>query len=264
MRVEDGEYYVVKFQNNPQHVRVLANEFLAARLAEHVGLPVPRGEVIEVGQWLIENTAELRILLPGSMDRCRPGLQFGSRYPVDPWTGRAFDYLTADLLPKVRNVSAFAGVLALDKWTCNIDSRQVVFCRQKGRRVYTAVFIDFGHCFGHNAWTFADAPLRGVYAWNDVYEGVVGWGDFQPWLNNIEQFDPAYAFRSAEEIPPEWYGDPDALEGLVGRLMERRLQVRDLIDNFRKSPRHPFPNWKMPSLATKQSFDMPLARREYR
>ena len=37
MRCDDGHYYVVKFRNNPQHERVLANEFLATRLAERVG-----------------------------------------------------------------------------------------------------------------------------------------------------------------------------------------------------------------------------------
>ena len=40
MRAADGFFYVVKFRNNPQHLRVLANELLAARLAEAVGLPV--------------------------------------------------------------------------------------------------------------------------------------------------------------------------------------------------------------------------------
>ena len=29
----DGQIYVVKFQNNPQHMQVLANEFLASRIA---------------------------------------------------------------------------------------------------------------------------------------------------------------------------------------------------------------------------------------
>jgi len=48
MRASDGHYYVVKFQNNPQHLRVLANELLATRLAERIGLPVPVTEVIEV------------------------------------------------------------------------------------------------------------------------------------------------------------------------------------------------------------------------
>ena len=37
----DGHVYVVKFQNNPQHTRVLANEFLASRLALAAGLSVP-------------------------------------------------------------------------------------------------------------------------------------------------------------------------------------------------------------------------------
>ena len=34
MRCSDGNFYVVKFRNNPQHLRVLANELLATRLAE--------------------------------------------------------------------------------------------------------------------------------------------------------------------------------------------------------------------------------------
>ena len=37
MRAADGHFYVVKFQNNPQHLRVLANELLATRLAEKIG-----------------------------------------------------------------------------------------------------------------------------------------------------------------------------------------------------------------------------------
>ena len=34
MRCADESNYVVKFRNNPQHVRVLANEMLAARRSE--------------------------------------------------------------------------------------------------------------------------------------------------------------------------------------------------------------------------------------
>jgi hypothetical protein len=33
MRCDDGYYYVVKFQNNPQHRRILVNELLGTRLA---------------------------------------------------------------------------------------------------------------------------------------------------------------------------------------------------------------------------------------
>jgi hypothetical protein len=39
MRCDDGYYYVVKFQNNPQHTRVLVNELLGTRLAARLGCP---------------------------------------------------------------------------------------------------------------------------------------------------------------------------------------------------------------------------------
>lgn len=59
MRCSDGHFYVVKFRNNPKHLRVLANEMFASRLAHSVGLPVPEGEVVEVNDWVIEHTSEL-------------------------------------------------------------------------------------------------------------------------------------------------------------------------------------------------------------
>src|SRR5579871_3424620 len=93
MRCDDGRYYVVKFRNNPQHLRVLANEFLATRLAERVGLPVPATEIVQVEEWLITHTAELNIQLANNSIPCLPGLQFGSRFVVDPLEGQVFDYL---------------------------------------------------------------------------------------------------------------------------------------------------------------------------
>ena len=61
LRASDGACYVTKFQNNPQHIRVLANEMLATNLGLALGLPMPRVEVIEVSDWLIEHTEDLRI-----------------------------------------------------------------------------------------------------------------------------------------------------------------------------------------------------------
>src|SRR5437879_11064173 len=42
LRASDGAHYVTKFMNNPQHVRVLANEMLATNLGLRLGLPMPR------------------------------------------------------------------------------------------------------------------------------------------------------------------------------------------------------------------------------
>src|SRR5438270_7278259 len=106
MRADDGHFYVVKFQNNPQHLRVLANEYLATRLAEALGLPVPATEVVEVNEWLISNTPELEIETAGTSVRCHAGLQFGARYVCTPAEGQVFDYLPESMLAKVKNVEA--------------------------------------------------------------------------------------------------------------------------------------------------------------
>ncbi len=244
MRADDGNYYVVKFQNNPQHVRVLANEMLATRLAERIGLPVALPEVVEVDAWLIEHTPELRVELAGQSLKCAPGLQFGSRYLVDPLAGQVFDYIPDELLERVKNLDDFAGVLALDKWTCNANGRQAAFWRKSRERRYSAAFIDQGYCFNAGEWTFPDSALRGVYMRNAVYAGVTGWESFGPWLERIESFPEKTLWQCAEGIPPEWYGaDWEALERLCDLLLKRRGRVRELIESFRDSSRQPFPKW---------------------
>jgi hypothetical protein len=53
-------------------------------------------------------------------------------------------------------------------------------------------------------------------------------------------------WKVAEEIPPEWYGgDPGVIERLMEALLQRRARVRELIDQFRRSNREPFPQWGM-------------------
>ncbi|HEY0760273.1 MAG TPA: HipA family kinase [Acidisarcina sp.] len=240
----DGHLYVVKFQNNPQHLRVLANELLATRLAEAVGLPVPGSDVVLVTEWLVENTAELNMELGATSLRCCAGLQFGSRYVGGLMPGHVVDYLPEEMLSEIRNLGDFAGMLALDKWTSNVNGRQAVFHKKFRERRYAATFIDQGYCFNAGKWKFVDAPLRGVYARNVVYRNVTGWESFEPWLSRIEEFDGGKAWAIAETVPPEWYGgDVAEMEALIEGLLGRRDRVRELIGMFRESSREPFPNW---------------------
>jgi len=57
MRCNDGYYDVVKFQNNPQHTRVLVNELLGTRLAARLGLPTTPLAIISVSEDLIRLTS---------------------------------------------------------------------------------------------------------------------------------------------------------------------------------------------------------------
>lgn len=251
MRCSDGQFYVVKFRNNPQHPRVLANEMLATRLADRAGLPVPATDIVEVGDWLIDHTPELHVQLAHKVIRCQPGLQFGSRYVVSPMEGQVFDYLPMEMLDRVRNLETFAGMLVVDKWTGNADGRQAAFWRMLRERKYTASFIDQGYCFNAGEWTFPDYPLRGVYGRNEVYAGVRGWESFEPWLSRIEEMQEEVVWGLAGQIPPDWYGGEwSELEKLVTTLIARRRVVRKLIEDFRQSPRSPFPLWPRSLMVT--------------
>ncbi len=244
MRCSDGHLYVVKFQNNPQHVRVLANELLATRLAECAGLPVAAAEIVEVGPWLVEHSPDLTIQVAGRSFPCAAGLQFGSRYILPPYEGQVLDWLPQSMIEDVRNLAAFAGMLAFDKWTCNANGRQVIFWRRARERKYTAGFVDHGYCFNAGEWSFPDSPLRGTYPWNEVYAGVTGWTAFEPWLSRLESLSADAITAAAAAIPPPWLGgDWEELEKLAGALLRRRERIRELILEFRRSSRHPFPNW---------------------
>ncbi len=276
MRCDDDAYYIVKFQNNPQHLRILANEMLATRLAARLGLCVPQVEVVEVRPEIIAYTPDLAMQLGLGRKPCLPGKQFGSQFPGHPARMTVHDFLPDEQLLGTRNLSDFLGVLVLDKWTCNTNGRQAIFFRDPEDIAgalesegagdaasnsapdhlgttgytaagYTAMMIDFGFCFNAGEWDFPDAPLRGLYTRQRVYQGVAGMEAFEPWLGRLEnQISERVLGEEASQIPPEWYGgDWDALEQLIERLYRRRERVRELIFSARNSGRDPFPNWKV-------------------
>ncbi len=241
----DGKLWVVKFQNNPQHLRVLANELIATRLAAAVGLTVPATDVVEVTEWLIQNSAEMYVEVGrGRREACSAGLQFGSQFAGGLMPGQVVDYLPEQQMAEVRNLEEFAGMLLLDKWAGNCNGRQAVFERRPRERKYRAIFIDQGFCFNAGEWTFPDSPLRGVYPRNLVYANVTGWASFEPWMSRVEAMEGKVLWSIAESVPPEWYGgDTRVIERLMERMLERKLRLRELIVSFRDSDRQPFPKW---------------------
>ncbi len=246
MRCSDGFYYIVKFQNNPQHLRILANELLGTRLAARLGLPTPPAAVIEVSQELIAYSSELVIQLGAGRAPCKAGLQFGSRYPGDPAQMPVHDFLPDEQLREVENIADFVGMLVFDKWTCNTNGRQAIFFLEPGKSHYQAMMIDQGFCFNAGEWTFPDAPLRGLYARHRVYESVRGVDSFESWLDRLaKRIHPSVLDEVGKEIPPEWYNfDQDALFRLLAQLHERRKRVREWITTAKDSYGQPFPNWK--------------------
>ncbi len=242
IRADDGHHYVVKFQNNPQHERILVNEWLATNLARKIGLSVRPCAVIDVPHGFVEEHKDLVIRSYGMSTKVRCGPAFASRIPV-PEGQPVYDYLPDSGLTLVSNLDEFAGALALNKWLCNCDGCQVIFCKPKAEAGYRVFFIDFGFCFDAGDWGFPDSHLRGVYPRNVVYRAVTGWKSFEPWLSRIEAFPPQKLHALAARMPRSWVSDEAALDCLIAEILERRRIVRSLIEQVRSGPRAPFSNW---------------------
>lgn len=251
-RCEDGSYCVVKFRQNPQHVRVLANEMFAGLLARLIGLPVAELVFVDVpdalaGQARTQAGSGIPRQEWTTAEHLDSGPHFGSCFPGDPAETLAVEFLPDRLLRQVRNLrEAFLGALVFDKWTCNCDGRQFVFYRATGARTrgYTACLIDHGFCFNDGDWTFPDSSLRSLYSRRCVYEGVRGLESFEPFLGRIESLTEGQLLACARDIPPEWCDDDrSGPQRLMEALYLRRRKLRQVVIDAKNSDARPFPEW---------------------
>ncbi len=129
MLADDDHSYVVKFRNNPQHQRILVNELIAGVVLDYLGLPSCAWEIVDVSEALIRASPDLYFEVGKQRRAPEAGLQFGSRYPVDPFRQAVYDYVPISLLRMLANLKAFVGMLVFDKWISNANGRQAVFYR---------------------------------------------------------------------------------------------------------------------------------------
>jgi hypothetical protein len=253
LRCSDGEYYVVKFQNNPQGTRILANEFLAAVLASRLGLPISGSGIVDVTELLTKHADDLTIHVGRGNVSCSPGSCFGSRLPSEagPYGIRvpiAIQCFLPDCVPhRIINNAEFVPMLVFDKWTCNSDCRQVMFTRANGADDYSVTMIDNGYCFNGIEWSFPNLPKGGLSTRPSAYESVRGIDSFENWIQILEGDAGTHLLdHVADELPPEWYQrDATALRCLLVDLNRRRHHVRSLLYTSRSAFPRCFPNWAL-------------------
>jgi HipA-like kinase len=253
---EDGAFYVVKFTNNPQHRRILVNEWLSAAFLRYLQIHVPDTALVELTPGFIAASPDLYLSIGSRREPVAPGLHFGSRMAVNPDRVAVFDFLPDKLLNRIENRADFLGALVFDKWVANADSRQAVFFRARAKswtplkgetpaRIgFFAQMIDHGFAFNGPHWEFQDSPIQGLYFRTTVYDQVRSLDSFQPWLDMVENFPVEVVDAAWKEIPRDWLGDDEAaLEALLEKLLARRTRVPALIHEVQRKRASAFANW---------------------
>lgn len=258
LEADDGNWYVVKFRNNPQHRRVLVNELLSATFLEYLKITAPESTIIQVTPQFLAANPEIHLQAGTQRTEVEPGWHFGSRYPGDPGRLAVYDFLPDSLLEKVVNLDDFRAILVFDKWAGNADGRQCVFYRAlvlqgsstmresaPGKPGFIACMIDHGYAFNGPHWDFPESAIQGLYGRPMVYRSVQSLDDFQPWLQQVMSFPEEVVDQAWKRIPAAWIaGEEDQLERMLSQLFERRKRLPELINACREVRTNPFPNWQ--------------------
>ena len=254
---EDNHFYIVKFRNNPQHRRILVNEWIASVFLRYLQISAPEVAIVHLTESFLEANPEVSIQLGSNRIYPEPGWHFGSKHPGDPAKLAVYDFIPDVLLEKVANLREFAGVLAFDKWMGNADARQSIFFRARlkewvhgsiehpNKLGFVSQMIDHGYVFNGPYWNFTDSPIQGLYFRPVVYREIRGFDDFQPWLDRLIYFPEQIFDDAVKQIPPVWLdGEDQELDRLLNNLMARRKRVPELLRECSAARNTPFPNWK--------------------
>ena len=238
LEADDGNFYVVKFRNNPQHRRILINELIATTVLEYLQIATPRTAFVNVDKSFLGANPGIHMQSGPRRIEIEAGWHFGSRFPGNPEVTAVYDFLPDPLLLQVANRGDFRSALVFDKWMGNSDGRQCIFFRANvylgssavGAPGYVVQMIDNGYVFNGSHWAFLESAILGVYARKQVYGGVRSLEDFEPMLTRVMNFPEEVIDQAWKRIPPEWLeGDDDAVLQLLEQLYRRRKCVPSLL-----------------------------------
>lgn len=256
IEASDDLFYVVKFLNNPQHRRILINEWIANAVFQYLKIQTPEISIVEFSQEFLDQNPEVHIQLGFKKEQPPPTWHFASRYPGHPHRMAVYDFLPDTLLSNIHNLHEFIAAFVIDKWLGNTDTRQAIFFRAQIRdfvpessehplkKSFIAQMIDHGYVLNGPHWGFQDAPQQGMYFRSLVYQQVRSMNDFEPWLTQIAGFPIEIMDESLRSLPPAWVADDMVpLESILEKLWRRRESVPELILQTWKSSSNPFQNW---------------------
>jgi hypothetical protein len=258
VEASDGNCYIVKFQNNPQHPRIVVNELIAAEFLRHLQIATPEYSLVRLSPEYVATNPEGRMSLGSENILPAPGWHFGSRHPGHPDTTAVYDIVPDSMFPQIANLEQFRAVLVFDRWVSNADGRQSIFLRAQlndwlsrpgipPRKLgFVTLMIDNGFIFNGPHWDLFESPLTGLYARRTVYQGIRSLDDFEPWLTRVETFPEEVIDLALRRIPAGWLvpDDEPCLMSLLERLMRRRQRIREILHECRKAEDHPFPLWR--------------------
>jgi len=216
---EAGTPWMTKAQNNPQGLRVLVNEYVAASLGQRLGAAVQPAAVLAVPAAVAADVHH-----EGGA-AWQDGPSFASQL-----MDSAAPY-AADMLAAASDRVSLAKVAVLDALLGQNDGRQARGTRDGSH--FDVRAVDFGHALGNPQWSAVDLAARPVPT---AIPDPNGWlGSVTP--DELEEIAAAVASVSdaeidelVESIPREWGVTQEEQNALAAYLKDRRSVMAVLVE----------------------------------
>ncbi|GGD75532.1 HipA family kinase [Paenibacillus nasutitermitis] len=232
---DDGHEYVVKLMNNHQGPGVLANEYIAFRLAKLLDLPAAEYKVVNISYDLVEIFPALKKL----------------RVPAGPHIGCLFAEQAITLKKKVdlsvcKNIRTMAGMIVFDHWIKNWDRYVTGANLLLLQDTKQLLLIDHSNAFCGPEWDTKDiiksTDTMEVY-WGHYYEIFAPYIDgpdpFEPYLSVLEALDRRKLEQAVSGVPGQWKISTKKLDYLIDFLYGRKDLVRGALMQLQDK----FPIW---------------------
>jgi hypothetical protein len=232
MADKEGNRYYVKFKENSQFLKVLANEYVAGKIAETLELPAPIVHIVDIDPLLVPAMAPINQLAISA------GPHFGSAELPNLYTLPSI----RSIVGQCHNADQYPAIILFDALLYNSDRRNdgnyVVTTSVEGLKFN---IIDHGFCFG-TMWD--KEMLKGICGeWSnaylpEMYSMINSRNEFDLPLQMIEVLSDDFFANLVVQIPADWLPDLTERATLVQFLIYQRNHIKEMLE----ANLHKFPN----------------------
>lgn len=239
-----GEEYVVKFLQNPEGKKALVNEYVCAKIAIELELPLAHPNLINIDEIFIKDYGEdIKKHINAEIE---PGVHFGTKK-----IQKVFPINTSAILGKARNTNVIPDVVLFDHLICNTDrgsnGGNLIFDYTNKK----IVVIDHTHAFDIGPlWdehqlnqrvgeTIEPLDMSG-YIYSKLVPYIDGYNPFSNILSNIRKLSFDTLTNIMNNIPQSWSVTDEEKKMLVKYLMDRIERVDEILYCIQPQ----LPRWK--------------------
>lgn len=229
----DGNRYAVKCKNNFHGTRELVNEFVVARLGQHLSLPVVPFKLVNMTEQQIQ-------YIPKKFSSTYiPGTQFASLF-VDNSRGLSKEP-PHPTKTEIKNHQVLAGIFVFDHWVHNADrTKSNILLERLPEGKYDIHMIDHGKCFpGGYKWNKATLQEHRKFKKDSiVHIWTVGMLEdpsiLFSYIEQILALPETLIEEVTREIPSDWNVPIQDREALLTYLIAQKKTFADSVYQFAK------------------------------